>query len=155
MLLLSDLSVFRAIKLFSAIFAMIQKDIIEAAILLLVCSLSSCTTIDVYQEQDKPIFHVNTIYADTLKHADSLGVISFNIEKSAKIEEAIAELKDFEKIKEIDIYLLQEMDEKSVDSIARKLNLNYLYIPIVRNNLLKKTWVMPFWPKAQYCILKN
>ncbi|HRI61283.1 MAG TPA: hypothetical protein PK228_16195, partial [Saprospiraceae bacterium] len=117
---------------------MLQKGIIKTSVLLLVCCLSSCGTVSIYQEPDKPIFHSNLINSDTVQHGDFLKVVSFNIEKSEKIEEAITELTNFEKIKDIDIYLLQEMDEKGVDAIAKKLNLNYLYIPIVYNNLLKK-----------------
>src|SRR5206468_1897387 len=36
------------------------------------------------------------------------------------------------------VYLLQEMDEKGVEVIAKTLNLNYLYIPIQYRNSAKK-----------------
>lgn len=117
---------------------MTHKNITRASLLLSLCSLISCKTIITYSEQDRPIFYSNTINSDSVKPAGSLKAVSFNIEKAEKTEEAIAELKNFEKIKDSDIYLLQEMDEKGVDSIARALNLNYLYIPIAYNNLLKK-----------------
>lgn len=61
------------------------------------CFASSCGTVNIYEEQGKPIFHVNTINADAVKHADCLKVVSFNIEKSEKIEEAVTELQDFDK----------------------------------------------------------
>ena len=51
---------------------------------------------------------------------------------------AIAELNDFKKTRNIDIYLLQEMDEKGVEAIAGQFDLNYLYFPIVYNKLIKK-----------------
>lgn len=105
---------------------------------LLVSCFLSCGTVKIYEEPDKPVFYSNSINDDTLEHADSLKVVCFNIEKAEKIGQAVAELQSFEKTRDSDVYLLQEMDEKGTDSIARKLGLNYLYIPIAFNKLLKK-----------------
>lgn len=111
---------------------------VKISLLFLVPYLFSCGSVKIYEEPDKPIFYSNAIYADTLAQADSLKVVSFNIEKAEKIAEAVSELQGFEKTKDSDVYLLQEMDEAGTDSIARKLGLNYLYIPIAYNKLLKK-----------------
>ncbi len=62
---------------------------------------------------------------------DSLNVVTFNIKKAEKIQLAISELQYLEKTRHVDVYMLQEMDEKGVEEIANKLDLNYLYIPIV------------------------
>ena len=54
------------------------------------------------------------------------------------MELAAAELKEFQTTRSIDIYLLQEMDEKGVEAIAKEFNLNYLYFPIVHNKVIQK-----------------
>jgi len=99
--------------------------------------LFSCGTVRIYQEQDKPIFHSNE-KPESTKQGDSLTVISFNIKEAEKITLAISELHQFEKAKPIDLYLLQEMDEKGVAALAKEFHLNYVYIPIVYNKLIKK-----------------
>lgn len=65
-------------------------------------------------------------------------MLTFNIKKARKIELAISEIQAFEKTKNIDVYLLQEMDEKGVEAIAKKLGLNYLYFPISYDKADKK-----------------
>jgi endonuclease/exonuclease/phosphatase family metal-dependent hydrolase len=65
-------------------------------------------------------------------------VLTFNIKKARKIQLAISEIQEFEKTKNIDVYLLQEMDEKGVEAIAKKLGLNYLYIPVSYDKADKK-----------------
>jgi endonuclease/exonuclease/phosphatase family metal-dependent hydrolase len=64
--------------------------------------------------------------------------LRFNIEKSRKIELALAELQQLEKTSKVDIYLFQEVDETAVQSIATALGLNYLFFPIVYNKMIKK-----------------
>ena len=60
------------------------------------------------------------------------------MQKAEKIQQAIVELQSFEKTTPVDIYLLQEMDEEGVRFMAEELKLNYLYLPVVYNKLLKK-----------------
>ena len=115
-----------------------QSFAFKTAFLFCVVTLLSCGTVRVYYQPDKPIFASNEINNTPSVHGDSLTVLSFNIAKAKKIREAISELQVFEKNTPVDIYLLQEMDEEGVQSIAKALNLNYLYIPIVFNSLEKK-----------------
>jgi endonuclease/exonuclease/phosphatase family metal-dependent hydrolase len=89
--------------------------------------------VQVYNDPDKPIYYSNEKSSHAAEGADSLNVVTFNIKKSEKTALATAELQDFEKTSKVDVYLLQEMDEKSVQSIAKNLNLNYLYFPIAFN----------------------
>jgi endonuclease/exonuclease/phosphatase family metal-dependent hydrolase len=65
-------------------------------------------------------------------------VLTFNIKKSIKIQLAISEIREFEKTRTIDIFLLQEMDEKGMEEIANALYLNYLYFPVSHDNADKK-----------------
>jgi endonuclease/exonuclease/phosphatase family metal-dependent hydrolase len=97
--------------------------------LLVTCSLS-CGTLQFFGKADDPIFYSSKDSLPTIQENDSLNVLTFNIKKARKIQLAISELKQFEKTRNIDVFLLQEMDEKGVESIAKELSLNYLYIPI-------------------------
>jgi endonuclease/exonuclease/phosphatase family metal-dependent hydrolase len=116
-----------------------QRYLIKSSLLLsFITCLLSCGTVKVYKEPGKPVFYSNEKNFDTTEKVDSLTVLTFNIKEAEKIKLAIAELKDFSTTRNIDIYLLQEMDEKSVEAIAQEMNLNYLYIPIVYNKLIKK-----------------
>ena len=65
-------------------------------------------------------------------------MLSFNIAKAEKIEQAVFELQIFERTTPVDIYLLQEMDEGGVQAIAKELKLKYLYLPVDYNKLLQK-----------------
>ena len=106
--------------------------------LLFVVSLLSCGTVKVYEQPDEPVFLSNEVAYTLRINNDSLTVISFNIAKAEKIQQAIVELQSFEKTTPVDIYLLQEMDEEGVRFMAEELKLNYLYLPVVYNKLLKK-----------------
>lgn len=107
---------------------------------LLLCCLCflSCGTVKIYKDPDKPILLSNDIKNQAPDNADSLRVLTFNIEKAEKIQLAISEFQQFDPANNIDIYLLQEMDEDGVKAIAKAFDLNYLYIPIVYNKLIKK-----------------
>ncbi|HEU4902236.1 MAG TPA: endonuclease/exonuclease/phosphatase family protein [Flavisolibacter sp.] len=76
--------------------------------------------------------------SQTTAPTDSLRVVTFNIRKAEKIELATAELQQLQKTKNIDVFLLQEMDEQGAAAIAKSLGLNYLYIPIVYRTSAKK-----------------
>lgn len=107
-------------------------------LLLLGAGLFSCRSVQVYKEPDKPLFYSNEKNSRAAGQADSFNVVTFNIKKAEKIQLAISELQQLEKSRNIDIYLLQEMDEKGVKAIAKELGLNYLYIPIVYDKSDKK-----------------
>ncbi len=111
---------------------------IKPALLLFVTCLLSCRTVQVYDDPDQPNFYSGEKNSPITHRADSLNVVTFNIKKAEKIQLATSELQDVEKARNIDIYLLQEMDEKGVEAIARDLGLNYLYIPIVYDESAKK-----------------
>src|SRR5690349_8699725 len=114
---------------------MLKQSIYKTISLFIAITVLSCGTVRVYKEPDKPMFVSNEI--NNIQPADSLTVVSFNIEKAEKIQQAISELQRFAKTTPVAVYLLQEMDEAGVQTIAKALNLNYLYIPIVYNRLLK------------------
>lgn len=106
---------------------MFAKQLYLAAFLIL---LASCRALTFYGDAGKPVYLSERKAFSNTQPADSLNIVTFNIKKARKIQLAIAEMKELEKKKPVDIFLLQEMDEKGVEDIARNLDLNYLYIPI-------------------------
>jgi endonuclease/exonuclease/phosphatase family metal-dependent hydrolase len=112
--------------------------VVKVLSLLSATAFLSCGTVQVYHETDKPLFYSNQNNILSNRPGDSLNVVTFNIKKAEQIELAKTELQEFEKTKNVDVYLLQEMDEKGVEMIARGLCMNYLYIPIVYNSGDKK-----------------
>lgn len=106
--------------------------------LLTLTSLLSCGTVQVYQEPDEPVFRYQENETPSGTQTDSLNVVTFNIKKAEKIALASTELEALQLKKNVDVYLLQEMDEKGVETIAKNLGLNYLYIPVVYNTAEKK-----------------
>jgi endonuclease/exonuclease/phosphatase family metal-dependent hydrolase len=98
---------------------------------LIAISTFACRSVQFYKEPDGPFYYSGLDSFSTKPFSDSLNVVTFNIKKAEKIELAISELKQFEQTRNVDVYLLQEMDEKGAAAIAKALRLNYLYIPIV------------------------
>jgi endonuclease/exonuclease/phosphatase family metal-dependent hydrolase len=90
--------------------------------------ISSCGNIKNYPNPNFPKFSGNSAHFSRTDKND-LKVVSFNIKFALQTEQAIKELATFENLQNSDIILLQEMDEKSVSLIARKLDLNYIYFP--------------------------
>ncbi|MDP4148670.1 MAG: hypothetical protein Q8932_12215 [Bacteroidota bacterium] len=105
---------------------------------LFLVSLFSCRALNFYGDADKPIYNADYEKVPNAEPSDSLNVVTFNIKKAIKIELAISEMKELEKKTPVDIYLLQEMNEQGVDSIAKGLGLNSLYIPIAYDRSDKK-----------------
>ncbi|HTI93897.1 MAG TPA: hypothetical protein VL727_25060 [Puia sp.] len=106
-------------------------------IVFLIC-LCSCRALNFYGDADKPFFNSSKKEIATTEPSDSLNVVTFNIKKARKIQLAISEMKQLERKTPVDIYLLQEMNENGVESIAKDLGLNYLYIPIAYDKSDKK-----------------
>lgn len=109
-----------------------------SVILISATSLFSCRAVKCYEKPDDQFLYYNRKDTPVVEQTPSLNVVTFNIKKARKIQLAIAELKQFEQTKPVDVYLLQEMDEKGVEQIAKEMNLNYLYIPIVYDHVEKK-----------------
>ena len=100
--------------------------------------LFSCHVLKFYGDADKPVFSSGEREAANSELSDSLNVVTFNIKKARKIQLAISEMKQLERTKPVDIYLLQEMNEEGVEAIATDLGLNYLYIPFSYDRSDKK-----------------
>jgi endonuclease/exonuclease/phosphatase family metal-dependent hydrolase len=58
---------------------------------------------------------------------DSLTVVSYNIQYGEDLPVAAADLRAIPRVRDADIYLLQEMDAAGTDSLARLLGCDYVY----------------------------
>jgi endonuclease/exonuclease/phosphatase family metal-dependent hydrolase len=112
--------------------------VITSALLISATCLLSCRAVKCYEKPDDQFLYYNKKDTLVAEQTPSLNVVTFNIKKARKIQLAIAELKQLEKTRPVDVYMLQEMDEKGVEEIAKQMNLNYLYIPIVYDHVEKK-----------------
>ena len=117
---------------------MLKRLVKNFSIILFVAFLYSCRSLSFYGDVDKPFFYSGKKIIPSEEESDSLTVVTFNIKKARKIQMAISELRELKKKSTVDIYLLQEMDEKGVETIAADLGLNYLYIPIAYDKSDKK-----------------
>ena len=61
--------------------------------------------------------------------SDSLVCVSYNIEYSEELEQALADLTADPRLRHPDILLLQEMDPEGVAFLAGRLGMNYYYYP--------------------------
>ena len=80
---------------------------------------------------------------------ENIKVLSYNIKYAKKIDKAINILKKYEKLKDADIILLQEMDKKGVEKISSELKYNYIYYPAVIHPIHGKDFgnaVLSRWP---------
>ena len=90
--------------------------------------LSACRPIHNFLKPDEPIFTGSYAGAKQVFNKE-IKVITWNVKYSVKIDEALTELNNVEKLKGADIILLQEMNEEGVDRIAKSLEYNYVYYP--------------------------
>ncbi len=89
---------------------------------------TACQSTQNYDDPNAPLFAGS--YAETpADFAGELKIVSWNIKFAGEVEQALAELPEVEALRAADFLLLQEMDEASVDAIARTLGYNYVYYP--------------------------
>jgi endonuclease/exonuclease/phosphatase family metal-dependent hydrolase len=92
-----------------------------------------------YLEPDGPYFSGDYRQSQALPE-NEIKVVTWNIRYSKQIENAIQELKNIEELQEVDLLLLQEVDEKSVDEIAKSLSMMYVYYPASIHNYHDKNF---------------
>lgn len=110
---------------------------------------------------EKPINYVDSEaprysgeYSDNqATSADSITVVSYNIQHALRIEQSMKDIESNEKTKKADIILLQEMDPGGVEKIARNLKYNYLYYPACRKPRRQKDFgnaILSKWPMSDF-----
>lgn len=117
---------------------------------LLVClmSIEACQKIESFTDIDGPRYSGDYSTTSTGIEYDKLKIVTFNIEFSIKIDEAINELKEKEELKNTDILFLQEMSAVGSEAIARAMDYNYVYYPSSKNldGVLYGLAILSKWP---------
>src|SRR3954469_8524273 len=99
---------------------------------MLVAGLLGCATGRNYADPDGPRYSGGRAVATgTGSNATALRVVSFNIEYGLQMDSAIAVLAGDPALRDADVILLQEMDEKGTRRVADTLGMWYVYYPSV------------------------
>jgi endonuclease/exonuclease/phosphatase family metal-dependent hydrolase len=96
-----------------------------------VAELLGCATGRNYPNPDGPRYAGGRAVASGEKNAAALRVVSFNIEYALRVDSAIAVLAGDPALRNADVVLLQEMDEKGTSRVADTLGMWYVYYPAV------------------------
>src|SRR4029077_18831543 len=109
--------------------AMRRRRSIAAALLVLLAG-GGCRTGRKYVEHDGPRY-TGGLPAVVLSSppAQSLRVVSFNIERALRVERAIGVMTAEPALRDADILLLQEMDEAGTRQVADAFGMGYVYYP--------------------------
>jgi endonuclease/exonuclease/phosphatase family metal-dependent hydrolase len=117
--------------------------------LLLVIGLLGCGTGRNYPDPAGPRYAGGQAIARGEKNVGPLRIVSFNIEYGIRVDSAIAVLTGDPALRDADVVLLQEMDEKGTRRVADTLGMWYVYYPSVfRFNTHRDlgTAVLSRWP---------
>jgi endonuclease/exonuclease/phosphatase family metal-dependent hydrolase len=90
--------------------------------------LFSCGSVKNYMDAEGPSL-CGSYSEQCPDSCDTIKVVSYNIKFGERIEEAREEIRRQEVLRNPDIVLLQEMDGKGVESIAREGKFNFVYFP--------------------------
>lgn len=97
---------------------------------LLIVSLAGCRTGIDYPPVGGPRYAGERVdVAASPSGADTLRIVSFNIEFALRVDSAIALLAGDSALRDADVVLLQEMDDAGTRRIAERLGLSYRYYP--------------------------
>lgn len=83
------------------------------------------------------------------KFDGSLRVVTWNLHHGEELEQAIQSLEDVAELRDADILLLQEIDLDGVETIAQRLQYNYVYYPAFFSRRLQKEFgnaILAQWP---------
>jgi len=98
--------------------------------------LAGCATARNYPYPAGPLYvGVGTALAPD---ADTLKVIAFNVQYALHVDRAVALLRSNAELRDPDIVLLQEMDERGAHAFADSLGFSYIYFPATRNPVTKR-----------------
>jgi len=88
-------------------------------------------------------------YADGVPEFEgTLRAVSYNIQWAEELDAAVDELGSMNDLKDADVILLQETHTSAADSIARRLNYNYVFYPtaMYRKSLEFGNAILSRWP---------
>ena len=116
--------------------------------LMLVAGLLGCATGRNYADPDGPRYAGGTAVAPGTD-TTALHVVAFNIEYSLQMDSAIAVLTGDPALRDADVLLLQEMDEKATRRVADTLGMWYVYYPSVYRYKIRRDLgnaILSRWP---------
>lgn len=99
-----------------------------------VCAAAGCRTGRDYLDPAGPRY-AGTSTVETRARADTIHVVSFNIEYAREMIRAIHVLRTHPELRNADVILLQEMDAPGAKMAADSLRMHYVYYPAVYNKL--------------------
>ena len=123
-----------------------KRWIILGWVLLLV--LTGCRQPRNYSKPNEPFFE-GSYSENNQEFSGSIKVVSWNTNYAEKLDQIIKALTEEETLKDADVLLLQEMDDASVDLLARTLKYNYVYYPATIHHHHNKNFgnaVLSPWP---------
>jgi endonuclease/exonuclease/phosphatase family metal-dependent hydrolase len=106
-----------------------SRNMVKKAFILIVSMIfSACTVVKNYEEPLGPRYEGKFAPPPPV-FGGSIKIVSYNIKFGKKISQAAAELSSIPELENADILLLQEMDPQGVETLAHKLQFNYIYYP--------------------------
>ncbi len=96
--------------------------------LILLVLLAGCATTPNYLDPTGPRY-AGAWATPPQRSGQQVQVVTWNIQYSRDIDQAIDTFQQDEALKEADVILLQEMDEEGVEAIAQAMGWNYVYYP--------------------------
>jgi len=124
------------------------------ALLLTFAAVAACRTGRNYPTPDGPRYAGEPGHSRAANRhgADTLRVVSFNIEFSQQVDSAISLLAGESSLRDADVLLLQEVNEQATRRIAEALGLWYVYYPAIfhyRTNRHMGNAVLSRWPVVE------
>ncbi len=109
---------------------MFLRRILSLTLLVLTATLSltACSGAPNYLNQDGPRY-AGSYSIGAPDYAGSPQVVTWNIKYAKNIDDAIKTFQTSPELQAADVLLLQEMDAKGTDAIARAMKWNYVYYP--------------------------
>ncbi len=130
-----------------------MENILSAAliilgVILLLAILRRSFTAKNYLNPNSPFYSGNFVIENP-RPAGNLTVLSYNISYGDNLDLALAEVREIELQRTLDILLLQEMDEVGTEKLASDLKMNYVYYPATIEPKYKRNFgnaVLSRWP---------
>ena len=105
-----------------------MRGCLRSTLLATVIVLTGCRTGSNYAGLEGPWYGGVTM-ADESRRGNSLRLVSFNIERGLRVENAIGVIASSPDLRDADVMLLQEMDEPGTRRIAEAFGMSYAYYP--------------------------
>jgi endonuclease/exonuclease/phosphatase family metal-dependent hydrolase len=106
-----------------------------------------CAVVTNYLDPNLPRYE--TGLGDSRDAEPGLRVVTFNVEKGLKVQQAIVALEGHRDLRGADVLVLQEMDAAGIAAVAEALRMNSIYYPASREPGSGRDWgnaILSPWP---------